>query len=161
MIIETPKDSRNKYTYDERLNLFKLKNVLPAGASFPYDFGFLPGTLGEDGDALDVLVLMDESAFAGCLVPARLIGVIEADQTEDGGKRVTNDRIIAVSANSPVHSHITSLRDVGKNLLLEIEHFFDSYNRLGGRAFKVTGRLGTTRALEVIRRGEKLYRSKI
>jgi len=66
-IIETPRGSRNKYKFDEELHVFKLKSVLPAGASFPYDFGFVPGTRGEDGDPIDVLVLMDEPAFTGCL----------------------------------------------------------------------------------------------
>ncbi|HEX8201166.1 MAG TPA: inorganic diphosphatase, partial [Isosphaeraceae bacterium] len=81
VIIETPKGSRNKFDFDEELGLFKLGGVLPAGAVFPYDFGFVPATRGGDGDPLDVLVLMDEPAFVGCLVPARLIGVIEAEQT--------------------------------------------------------------------------------
>src|SRR3954464_7536915 len=85
MIIDTPKGSRNKFKYDEAHGLFKLSGVLPAGASFPFDFGYVPSTRGEDGDPVDVLVLMDEPAFAGCLVPARLIGVIEAEQTETDG----------------------------------------------------------------------------
>ena len=78
VIVDTPKGSRNKYKWDEKLGLFKLGHVLSVGASFPYNFGFIPGTRGEDGDALDVLVLMDDPAFVGCLVPSRLIGVIEA-----------------------------------------------------------------------------------
>src|SRR6185295_6553872 len=81
-IIETPKGSRNKFSYDQKHGLFVLGGVLPLGAVFPFDFGYIPGTLGGDSDPLDVLVLMDEPAFTGCLVPARLIGVIEANQTE-------------------------------------------------------------------------------
>src|SRR3954469_6625001 len=84
VIIETPKGSRNKFDFDEELGLFKLGGVLPAGAVFPFDFGFVPATRGGDGDPLDVLVLMDEPAFVGCLVAARLIGVIEAEQAEGG-----------------------------------------------------------------------------
>src|SRR5690348_7042755 len=80
VVIETPKGSHNKYNFDEELGLFVLGGVLPEGMSFPYDFGFLPGTLGEDGDPLDVLLLMDQPAFSGCVVPSRLIGVIEAEQ---------------------------------------------------------------------------------
>src|SRR5919202_2577365 len=102
VIIETPKGSRNKFKYDEQRGLFKLSGVLPAGAVFPFDFGFVPSTRGEDGDPLDVLVLMDEPAFAGCLVPSRLIGVIEAEQTEEGTTE-RNDRLIAVAANSYTH----------------------------------------------------------
>jgi inorganic pyrophosphatase len=96
VIIETPQGSRNKFDYDAELGLFKLGGVLPAGAVFPFDFGFVPSTTGGDGDPLDVLVLMDEAAFAGCLVEARLIGVIEAKQTERDGKTTRNDRLVAV-----------------------------------------------------------------
>ncbi len=76
VIVETPKGSRNKFKFDEAHGLYKLGGVLPAGMSFPYDFGFIPSTKGEDGDPVDVLLLMDEPAFPGCLVSARLIGVI-------------------------------------------------------------------------------------
>src|SRR4028119_2143117 len=101
--VETPEGSRNKFDFDEELGLFKLGGVLPAGAVFPFDFGFVPATRGGDGDPLDVLVLMDEPAFVGCLVPARLIGVIEAEQTERDGETARNDRLIAVAANSHAH----------------------------------------------------------
>jgi inorganic pyrophosphatase len=80
-IIDTPSGSRNKFKYDEKKRLFKLTGVLPAGASFPYDFGFLPATKGEDVDPVDVLILMDEPTFTGCLVPTRIMGVIAAEQT--------------------------------------------------------------------------------
>src|ERR671939_103970 len=92
VVIETPKGNRNKFKYDEERGLFKLSGVLPMGAVFPFDFGFIPSTLGGDGDPLDVLVLMDEPAFTGCLVPARLIGVVEAEQTEEGETQ-RNDRL--------------------------------------------------------------------
>lgn len=74
-IIETPKSSRNKYAYDPEQGIFALRKVLPEGMVFPHDFGFLPQTLAEDGDPIDVLLLMDVPAFSGCLIPARLIGV--------------------------------------------------------------------------------------
>jgi inorganic pyrophosphatase len=80
VIIETPKGSRNKYAFDPEQEIFALKKVLPAGMAFPYDFGFIPSTLGGDGDPLDVLVLMDEPAFPGCLLKCRIIGVIEGEQ---------------------------------------------------------------------------------
>ena len=93
VIIDTPKGSRNKFKYDPALGLFKLSHLLTAGMVFPYDFGYIPSTRGGDGDPLDVLVLMDEPVFVGCLVAARLIGVIEAEQTEQG-KIQNNDRQI-------------------------------------------------------------------
>src|SRR5579864_8760420 len=83
-IIETPKGRRNKFDYDPDSNLFRLGGLLPEGMAFPFDFGFLPSTLGDDGDSLDVMVLMDEPAHVGCLLDVRIIGVLEADQTQDG-----------------------------------------------------------------------------
>lgn len=93
VVIETPKNCRNKYAYDEKLGIFVLKSILAVGQSFPYDFGFIPQTLGGDGDPLDVLVLMDEPAFAGCLVPSRLVGVIEAKQTDRDGLVECDDHL--------------------------------------------------------------------
>src|SRR4051812_26311118 len=92
VIVETPKGCRNKFKFDEELRCFKLSKVLPAGATFPFDFGFLPHTLADDGDPIDVLLLMDEQAFPGCLVKARLVGVIEAEQGKDK-KATRNDRL--------------------------------------------------------------------
>jgi inorganic pyrophosphatase len=140
-VIETPKGSRNKFDYDEKHGLFKLGGVLPAGSVFPFDFGFVPSTLGEDGDPLDVLVLMDEPVFAGCLVPARLIGVLEAEQTENE-KTEKNDRLIAVADNARDHKNVRTLADLNQNLVAEIEHFFVSYNAAKGKTFKPAGRGG-------------------
>src|SRR4030095_15796357 len=98
-IIDTPKGSRNKFKFDERLGLFKLGGTLPLGAVFPFDFCYVPSTKGGDGDSLGVLILMREPAFTGCLVVAKLIGVLEANQTE-AGVTTRNDRLIAVSADS-------------------------------------------------------------
>jgi inorganic pyrophosphatase len=157
VIIEAPKGSRNKYTYDEKLGLYKLGGVLPAGASFPFDFGFVPGTLGGDGDPLDVLLLMDEPAFVGCLVEARLIGVIEADQTEEGNT-VRNDRLIAVAVNSRNHRDVNSLDDVNENLREEIAHFFVSYNESKGKRFEPLGQFGPDRARQLVNEGGKRRR---
>jgi inorganic pyrophosphatase len=150
VIIETPKGSRNKFNYDEEHGLFKLGGVLPAGAFFPFDFGFVPNTVGGDGDPLDVLVLMDEPAFAGCLVPSRLVGVIEAEQTERDGETTRNDRLIAVAADSRDHRHIRSLADLNRHLVDEIEHFFVSYNEIKGKSFRPLGRFGPERAVSLV-----------
>ena len=80
VIIETPKGSRNKFAFDEKQKVFRLKKVLPVGMAFPYDFGFVPSTRAEDGDPIDVLVLMDEPAFPGCVLDCRVIGIIEGDE---------------------------------------------------------------------------------
>lgn len=161
VIIETPKGSRNKYAYDEKLGLFVLKGILTIGHSFPYDFGFIPRTKGGDGDPLDVLVLMDESAFAGCLVPSRLIGVIEAEQTEKNGKIERNDRLIAVAANSRIHEDIKSINDLNEKLVDEIEHFFISYNEAKGKKFEPLGRFGAMKAKKNCGRRNKIKLSEI
>ena len=149
VIVETPKGSRNKFDYDEEYRLFTLGGVLPAGAVFPFDFGFIPSTRGGDGDPLDVLVLMDEPAFTGCLVAARVIGVIEADQTEDG-QTTCNDRVIAVATGSRNHRDLRSIDELNDNLLHEIEHFFVSYNAVKGKQFTPRGRFGPDRARQVV-----------
>ena len=102
-IVETPKGSRSKYAFDPGHSVFKLKTLLPVGAVFPFDFGFIPSTMAQDGDPIDVLILMDEPVEVGTLIDVRLLGVIEAEQTEkaENGKQTTrNDRLIAVSSVS-------------------------------------------------------------
>lgn len=150
VIVETPKGRRNKYKFDEERGLFKLNKVLPAGAVFPFDFGFVPSTRGEDGDPVDVLVLMDEPAFVGCLVVARLVGVIEAEQTEEGETK-RNDRLIAVAEESDAHRDVRALGDLSATLLDEIEHFFASYQAREGHEFKPVGRYGPERAERLVR----------
>src|SRR5947209_13058274 len=126
VVIETPKGSRNKYAYDPEQKMFELTRVLPAGMIFPYDFGFVPSTKADDGDALDVLILMDAPAFTGCLVEARLVGVFEGDQVQSGRKK-RNDRLIAVATESQIHSHVKDLGDLNPNLVDEMAYFFENY----------------------------------
>src|SRR5579863_10166141 len=101
-VIETPRGKRNKFNYDPSSGLFMLGGLLPEGMAFPADFGFVPETLGADGDPLDVIVLMDAPAHVGCLLEVRLIGVISAEQTEDG-KTTENDRLIGAAIHSFEH----------------------------------------------------------
>ncbi|HUS14121.1 MAG TPA: inorganic diphosphatase [Chloroflexia bacterium] len=152
VVIETPKGNRNKYMFWPDKDMFMLSGVLPVGAVFPFDFGFIPGTLGADGDPLDVLLLLEEPAFAGCVVETRLLGVIEADQTEDGAT-TRNDRLIGVAAVSRDHRHIAALEDLNENLVSEIEHFFASYNTIKGKQFTVQGRGGPERARALVEEG--------
>ena len=157
VIVDTPKNSRNKYKFDEKLGIFKLGGVLPVGHFFPFDFGYIPQTLGGDGDPIDVLVLMDESAFVGCLIQTRLVGVIAAKQTEDG-KTETNDRLIGVAANSRAHADVKSLDDLNPTLVDEIEHFFISYNEAKDKQFKPLGRFGAQKAKRIVEDGMKLFK---
>ncbi len=151
VVIETPRQSRNKFKYDKKFGLFRLGSVLPAGASFPYDFGFVPRTKAEDGDPIDVLLLMDEPAYPGCLVEARLIGAIEAEQTEDG-ITTRNDRLIAVAANAHDYADMQNVSDINANLLKELEHFFISYNESRGKKFKMLGVCGPKRAAKLLKK---------
>lgn len=135
-----------------------LKKILPEGMSFPFDFGFIPSTLGDDGDPLDVLVLMDEPVGTGVVVPARLIGVIDAMQTEKDGETVENARLIAVSAASLLLTDVRRLSALPPAALAQIEHFFVSYNEQEGRVFAPTGRHGPRKAMQHVEAGRRRYR---
>jgi inorganic pyrophosphatase len=149
IIIETPKGSRNKYAWDAHQQVFALHKVLPEGMVFPHDFGFIPSTEAEDGDPIDVLVLMDQSAFTGCLVKSRLIGVVEGEQTEKG-KTERNDRLLAVARSSHTHSDIHSIKDLNKDLLKEIQKFLVNYHANDGTEFKVLACKGPDAAMKCL-----------
>ena len=152
VIIDTPRGSRNKVKWDQKYGVFTLSHVLTAGAVFPFDFGFVPGTRAADGDALDVLVLADEPFFSGCLVTARMIGVIEAEQTQDG-KTFRNDRMLAVARESRQYEGVRDLSDLPRTLVAEIEQFFVNYNLMRGRVFKPLRRLGAKHAMAILKTG--------
>jgi|SRR6267142_3653761 inorganic pyrophosphatase len=157
-IIETPKGSRNKFDYDPDSRLFMLGGLLPEGMIFPFDFGFIPSTLGEDGDPLDILVLMDAPAHVGCLIEVRIIGVIKAEQME-GGKTESNDRLLGVAVHSYDHEDLESIDDVNKTLLDQLEEFFISYNKQRGKKFKVTGTGGPKKAIEFLKAGIQAHKN--
>ena len=160
-VIEAPRGSANKLKFDPRLEVFVLHNVLPLGAVFPFDFGFIPGTLGGDGDPLDVLVLMDEPAAPGVVVPCHLIGVIEAVQRKikdtRGTRPTRNDRLVAVAVNAHRHANCRVLRDVGTQALDEIERFFVFYNAQKGVRFTPTGRAGAVAARRLVAAGCRAF----
>ena len=151
VIVETPKGSRNKFSFDVEQEIFSLKKVLPAGMVFPYDFGFLPRTLAEDGDPIDVLLLMDEPAFPGVLVSSRLIGVIEGEQL-DGKKRIRNDRLVAVAEANHLYANVLKLSDLPKQFVRELEDFFVNYHRLEGKEYKLLGCKDIDEANKLIRK---------
>ena len=154
VIIETPRGCRNKYAYDKKLKAYKLKKILPAGSVFPFDFGFIPDTKGEDGDPLDILVIMDEPAYPGCIITCNIIGVLKAKQTEKDGQTVQNDRLIGVSSVSHMYKHLKAMSDLNKNIMDEIAQFFLSYNKLEGKAFEPEGWAGAEEALKLIEEAE-------
>jgi inorganic pyrophosphatase len=156
-VIETARESRTKLAYDPERGTFVVKTVLPQGMSFPFDFGFIPSTLADDGDPLDVLVLMDEPVPAGTIVPSRLVGVIEAVQTEKDGTSETNDRLIGVAATHDLYAKVSKLADVPKEVTSQIEQFFISYNEQEGKRFEPKGRHGRKRAEKILATCRRQY----
>jgi inorganic pyrophosphatase len=158
-IIETPKGSRNKFKYNPEQRLFFLNRVLPRGIVYPFSFGFIPSTLGEDGDPLDVLVLLDDPVPAGCKVRVRLIGVIDVEQTEKSEK-FRNDRLIAIAQESEENRNIGELKDLSPRLLDEIEHFFISSTELAGKQVKPRARRGPRHAEALVKQGMQRFAAK-
>jgi inorganic pyrophosphatase len=154
VIVETPKGSRNKFSFDTKQEIFALKKVLPAGMVFPYDFGFLPSTLADDGDPIDVLLLMDEPAFPGVLVASRLIGVIEGEQV-DGKKRIRNDRLVAIADANHMYANVRKLNDLPKQFLRELQDFFVNYHKLEGKVYKLLGYKEIAAAEKLIRKAKR------
>ena len=151
VVIETPKNQPNKLTFDPKVGTVRLSKVLPVGMVFPFDFGFVPSTLGEDGDPIDVLVLMDAPAPAGCLVTTRLIGVLRCTQREKkGSKPISNDRFLAVAEEASTYQDIRDIRDLSAPLLEQIEAFFVQYNALAGHVFTIDRRQGATAAKRAV-----------
>jgi inorganic pyrophosphatase len=136
VIVESAKGSRIKYKYDEGARRFKLSKIMPEGMIFPYDFGFFPDTKSPDGDPLDVLILNDEPAFPGCEIDCRIIGVIQAVQTERG-ERKRNDRLIAVANASIVFADITEISNLPPALLKQLLEFFVNYQKARDIVFEI------------------------
>ncbi len=131
-------------------NGFKLKKILPAGMVFPYDFGFIPGTKGEDGDPLDVIIISEIKSFPGCIIDCRIIGAITAKQTE-GSKTVRNDRFLAIPGVSQLFADVHSINDLPKDIIKQLETFFINYNELEGKKFKPLKRVDAKQALKLIK----------
>jgi inorganic pyrophosphatase len=154
VVIETPEGSRNRFAFDPEQRVFTLRKVLPAGMQFPYDFGFLPQTEAPDGDPFDVLLLMDTPAYPGVVVRARLIGVIEGEQT-DGKKKNRNDRLIAVCEAAHEYANIKTNHDLPKRFLHEVEEFFVNYHKQEGKQYKLLGCKGANEAMRLIRESRR------
>jgi len=152
-IIETPRGSRNKFNYDEKLNLFKLKKVFPPGTSLPFPMGFIPQTKGEDGDPLDVFVLTEDDTYPGCLIETRVIGILKARQTGVNDKLIRNDRFLAVPIASKELEGIIEVSQYDQQKLQSIIDFCVYYNTYEGKYFEVTGIGDSEEALACIRDG--------
>ena len=134
VLIEIPAGSKNKYEFDKGMNAFALDRVLYASVHYPYDYGFIPNTLADDGDPLDGMVLMDQPTFPGCVIAARPIGLLEMI---DGGDR--DEKILCVPADDPRYTEVNSLKDVAPHRLDEIAEFFRTYKNLEKKETEILG----------------------
>jgi inorganic pyrophosphatase len=161
VVVETPKGSQNKYKYDPSCGALRLAAVLGEGLAFPYDFGFVPSTLGEDGDPLDALLFLDHGVPPGSIAAARLIGVLEIRQRKAEQEWQRNDRFFAVATHAHTHQGLNNLADLRPHLLEEVEAFFVTYAGLEGKKLEVLSRSGPDRAGKLLKAGIKLFRAKV
>lgn len=150
VIIESPKGSGYKYNYEPESHCIKLSKVMPAGLVFPFDFGFITGTKGEDGDPLDVIVISEIKSFPGCCMDCRLIGAIQANQTEENGETMRNDRYLAVPDVSQLFKEVDSIDHLPEGIISQIECFFENYNEQAGKKFDVLKRIDANEAYNII-----------
>ncbi len=134
VLIEIPAGSRNKYEFDKDLNAFALDRVLYSSVQYPYDYGFVPNTLADDGDPLDGMVMIDQPTFPGCVIAARPIGML---LMIDGGDR--DEKILCVPDKDPRYADVKSLRDVASHRLDEIAEFFRTYKNLEKKVTEILG----------------------
>lgn len=134
VLIEIPGGSKNKYEFDKDIQAFALDRVLYSSVQYPYDYGFVPNTLADDGDPLDGMVIMDEPTFPGCVIAARPIGMLEMI---DGGDR--DEKILCVPDKDPRYVNVKSLKDLPSHRLDEIAEFFRSYKNLEKKITEIKG----------------------
>ncbi|MEA2594393.1 MAG: inorganic pyrophosphatase [Thermomicrobiales bacterium] len=151
--IEIPRGSRNKYEYDEETKTFRLDRVLYSSVHYPTDYGFIPDTLAEDGDHLDILVLVQEPTFPGCVIEARTLGGL--DMRDEKGP---DFKVLAVPVGDPRYAHVATLSDVGEHWLREIETFFATYKLLEPKQTEVLGWHEADEARRAIARCRERYR---
>src|SRR3954451_15079855 len=153
--IEIPKGSRNKYEYDEDLGAIMLDRFLFSSMVYPTDYGFIPDTLGEDGDALDAMVCVSEPTFPGCVIPVKAIALFRME--DDKG---VDDKVLCVPLSDPAWNTLEELDDLPDQLQQEIEHFFSVYKDLEQKKVKVDGWHTREEALEEIDQAREGYREK-
>lgn len=150
VLVESPKGYRQKFDYEPVSGRIKLSKLLPEGLIFPFDFGMIPGTKGEDGDPLDIIVLSETGTFPGCLLDCRLIGALTAEQTERDGEKMRNDRFIGITEVSRQFADVKTLGDLPADLLPQLEAFFENYNMQAGKKFRVLERLEREAAYQLL-----------
>jgi len=156
VIVDTPAGSQHKYKFDHSIGYFVLSHTLPTGMVFPHDFGFIPGTMAEDGDSLDVMLIGEGATFTGCVQTAKLIGATTAIQT-NGNSRVRNDRLLAVVANRLTPPKVQSITQLDAGTLRKLEGFFIAYNAQHNREFRPEGQVDVTEAEALLNQGIELF----
>lgn len=151
-VVEIPLDSVNKYEYDSKLHVFRLDRVLHSPVHYPGEYGFIPQTLAQDGDPLDILILGDSPTFPGCVFKARPIGLFEM---LDGG--IPDEKVLAFATGNPRANDIHNYKDVMSHILREVEHFFSVYKSLEGKKTEVLGWKDRTAAYEAIRTSQERF----
>jgi inorganic pyrophosphatase len=155
VVIETPRHGTGKYYYDPKDRCFRLKKLLPLGMSFPYDFGMIKNTAGEDGDPLDAMVITECDTFPGVEMNCRLIGVLQADQRSPGKPKLRNDRYFFIPDDSLVFEHISNISDFSKRHNRQLLDFFINYNKVEGKTFTPLKLLNADRAEKLL--GKELH----
>lgn len=145
LVIEMPKNAHNKYEYDEELDVIKVDRVFYTAMALPYDYGFIPGTRSEDGDHLDGIVILDQPAYPGIVVPCRPVGVI---YMVDSGEK--DEKIVSVPVDDPRYKHVQDINDLGEHFKDEIKHYFEHYKDLQGKKVEITGFGNRQEALKVM-----------
>lgn len=155
VIVEIPKGSRNKYEYGKEIGVIKLDRVLFSSLHYPGDYGFIPRTIYDDGDPLDVLVMVNEPTFPGCIIEARPIGLFK--MLDQG---VADDKVLCVPARDPIFADYQDIKDIPQHFLKEVAHFFEVYKDLEGKRAKPLGWEPAVVAKTEINRSIELYREK-
>ncbi len=145
VLIEIPAGSKNKYEFDKDLNALALDRVLYSSVQYPYDYGFIPNTLADDGDPLDGMVLMDQPTFPGCIIAARPVGMLEMI---DGGDR--DEKLLCVPDKDPRYAQVKSLENISTHRLEEIAEFFRTYKNLENKTTEILGWKGISDVLPLI-----------
>ncbi|NYB52483.1 MAG: inorganic diphosphatase [Methanobacteriaceae archaeon] len=151
-VIEIPKGSRNKYEYDKDLESFALDRVLYSPFHYPAEYGIIPQTLYDDGDPMDIMVIMDQPTFPGCIIESRPIGMM---RMIDGGDH--DDKILAVPVEDPHYKDIQNINDISKAFLDEVAHFFKEYKTLEGKETEILGWENADKAKSAVVHSMKLY----
>ncbi len=152
VIIEIPKNSSNKYEYDGNLGVFRLDRALYSPMHYPGDYGFIPGTLAEDGDPLDILVLVDEPSFTGCLMEARPLGLLQMVDSKENDQKV-----LAVPNRNPRFDSIHTMDQIFPHVRREVEYFFSIYKELQGAKTEIKGWGGPREARKIITESRQAY----